>query len=187
MAAGRGMLVAGVAHMSTLRLAHRKDQQKIWERQRLRAGRLFARGWRQADVARRIGVDPRRVNDWHKRWQAGGLQALRSKGPVGGKSKLDQRQWRELERVLKAGPKAAGFDAGGWTLARIASVVAEQFGVVYHRYGLWYLLRRRGWRVQHPTTVARERDEATIAAWRRRQWPRVRKRSTTTWGLDRVR
>jgi transposase len=173
--------------MNTLRLAHRKDQQKVWARQRLRAGRLFARGWRQADVARRIGVDPRRVSDWHQRWQAGGMQALRSKGPVGGKPKLDQRQWRELERILNAGPAAAGFDAGGWTLARIAAVVADRFGVVYHRYGLWYLLRRRGWSVQRPVVAARERDEAAIEAWRRRQWPRVRKRGTTTWGLDRVR
>jgi transposase len=181
------MLKAGVADMSTLRLAHRKDQQKVWERQRLRAGKLFARGWHQADIARRIGVDPQRVNDWYKRWKTGGLEALRSKGPVGGKSKLDQQQWRELERVLKAGPAAAGFDAGGWTLARIACVVAERFGVVYHRYGLWYLLHQRGWSVQHPVMAARERDEAVIEAWRRRQWPLVRKRGTTTWGLDRVR
>jgi transposase len=113
--------------MNTLRLAHRKEQQKVWARQRLRAGRLFARGWRQADVARRVGVDARRVNDWHKRWLAGGMPALRSKGPVGGRPRLDQRQWRELERVLKAGPAAAGFDSGGWTLARIAAVVADRF------------------------------------------------------------
>jgi transposase len=159
----------------------------VWARQRLRAGRLFARGWRQADVARRIGVDPRRVSDWHQRWQAGGMQALRSRGPVGGKPKLDSRQWRELERILNAGPAKAGFDAGGWTLARIAAVVADRFGVVYHRYGLWYLLRRRGWSVQRPVVAARERDEAAIEVWRRRQWPRVRKRGTPTWGLDRVR
>jgi transposase len=67
--------------MNTLRLVHRKDQQKVWARQRLRAGRLFARGWRQADIARRIGVDPRRVNDWHRRWQAGGMQAFAVQGP----------------------------------------------------------------------------------------------------------
>ena len=115
------------------------------------------------------------------------MPALRSRGPVGGKPKLDQRQWRELERILDAGPAKAGFDAGGWTLARIAVVVADRFGVVYHRYGLWYQLRRRGWSVHHPVVAARERDQAAIEAWRRRQWPRVRKRGTTTWGLDRVR
>src|SRR5258705_9276216 len=123
--------------MSTLRLAHRKDQQRVWVRQRLRAGGLFARGWRQADIARQVGVDPRRVCDWHQRWQAGGLEALRSKGPVGGRSKLGQRQWRELERVLKAGPAAARFDAGGWTLARIASVVGDRVGGGLYPYRFW--------------------------------------------------
>ncbi|MEV0136422.1 hypothetical protein AB0H83_49370, partial [Dactylosporangium sp. NPDC050688] len=54
--------------MSTLRLAHRKAQQKVWARQRLRAGRLFVRSWLQADVARQVGVDPRRVSDWYQRW-----------------------------------------------------------------------------------------------------------------------
>src|SRR5258705_10239955 len=136
--------------MSTLRLAHRKDQQKVWARQRLRAGRLFARGWRQADIARQVGVDPRRVSDWHQRWQAGGLEALRSKGPVGGKSKLDQRQWRELERVLKAGPAAAGVDAGGWALARVASGGADRVGGVYHPHGVGDQLHRRGGGGQRP-------------------------------------
>src|SRR2546426_7376000 len=107
--------------MNTLRLAHRKDQQKVWARQRLRAGRLFARGWRQADIARRIGVGPRRVSDWHQRWQAGGVAALRSKGPVGGKSKLDQRRGREPGRGLRARPAGGGFSPGGGTLARIAA------------------------------------------------------------------
>jgi Winged helix-turn helix len=69
---------------------------------------------------------------------------------------------------LNAGPAKAGFDAGGWTLARIAAVVADRFGVVYHRYGLWYLLRRRGWSVQRPVVAARERDEATRRRSRRR-------------------
>jgi hypothetical protein len=52
-----------------------EGQQEVWARQRLRVGTLFARGWHQADITRRTGVDPCRFNDWHKRWKEGTYSA----------------------------------------------------------------------------------------------------------------
>jgi len=33
-----------------------------------------------------------------------------------------------------------------------------------------------GWSCQKPQRRARERDEATIARWRKKEWPRLKKR-----------
>jgi transposase-like protein len=41
---------------------------------------LFAVGVRQAEVARQLGVSAQAVSSWHRRWQIGGMQALRSRG-----------------------------------------------------------------------------------------------------------
>jgi hypothetical protein len=59
-----------------------------------------------------------------------------------------------------------------WTLARIAQVIRERFGVSYTPAGVWVLLHRKGWSVQVPSRQSCERDEAAIEAWRKDQWPR---------------
>ena len=42
---------------------------------------------------------------------------------------LDEAQLAELERVLEAGPLAAGWTDQRWTLARVRDLVAGKFGV----------------------------------------------------------
>ena len=52
-----------------------------------------------------------------------------------------------------------------WTLARVAELVWQRFGVEYTLAGVDVLLHRVGWSVQVPARRAAERDEAAIAAW----------------------
>lgn len=51
-----------------------------------------------------------------------------------------------------------------WTLARIAEVINERFGVRYTLRGTSYLLHWIGWSPQVPKRRAVERDEEAIAA-----------------------
>jgi transposase len=64
------------------RPAAQRQRQRL-EARRLRATKLFAAGVRQAEVARQLGVSAQAVSVWHRRFEAGGAQALRSKGPSG--------------------------------------------------------------------------------------------------------
>ena len=70
---------------------------------------------------------------------------------------------------------AAGFDTERWTQRRIAAVVERTFGVRYHFRSLGRALRARGWSPQRPIPQARERDEALVAAWLKRDWPRIKR------------
>jgi transposase len=62
-----------------------------------------------------------------------------------------------------------------WTLARIADLIDKLFGVRYHPSHVFKLLGRMGWSCQRPTRQAKERDEAAIEQWLRRDWPRIKK------------
>ena len=74
-----------------------------------------------------------------------------SKGPGGGPCKLSPVQVRGLVAVLEAGPAAWGWDEDQcWTLARIAALIGERFGVCYTLAGVACLLHRRGFSVQVP-------------------------------------
>jgi transposase len=145
------------------------------EVRRLRATELFAAGVRQAEVARRLGVSAQAVSVWHRRFEAGGTQALRSKGPSGPAPRLSDQRLAEVERALLAGATASGFIGELWTLERITTVIERLTGVCHHPAHVWALLRHRlGWTVQRPARRAAERDQAAIDQWVNNDWLRIK-------------
>ena len=97
----------------------------------------------------------------------------------GARCRLTPAQLEELQALLEAGPGAWGWTDQCWTLARIAAVVHERFGVDYTVPGVDLLLHRIGWSVQVPARQATERDEEKIAAWREETWPAIKGRRRT--------
>ncbi len=146
------------------------------EERRLAAGRLLRAGrWSQADIAREMGVSEATVTHWKQRLQRAGMRGLCRRPPPGRPSALSAAQWRQLLRLLGRGAVAAGYESERWTLRRIAALVERTIGVRYHFRSLGRALRSHGWSPQQPLPRARERDEALIEAWLRREWPGVKR------------
>jgi len=146
------------------------------EERRLAAARLLrAGGLPQAEIARQLGVSRTAVTQWKRRLAMAGLAGLRRRRSSGRPSRLSAADWGRLLVLLKRGAVAAGFESERWTLRRIASVAERTFGVRYHFRWLGSALRSRGWSPQRPLPRAKERDEALIAAWLRRDWPRIKR------------
>ena len=157
--------------------AYRRNARGLHDRQafehiRMQAGALFAAGRSQAQVARELGVARQVVSRWHARWQAGGLEALRSAGPTGSAPRLSDAQLAAIDQALRQGARAHGFATDHWTLARIRTVIQRLTGVGYHPGHVWKLLRHRlHYRLQRPARRAAERDEQAIARWVAEDWP----------------
>jgi transposase len=83
---------------------------------------------------------------------------------------------RRIERGLKHGPEALGYENSLWTSARAAHLIETECGVQYHPGHAWRILRQLGWSCQRPTGQARERDEAAIRRWKRKRWPQIKKK-----------
>jgi transposase len=147
---------------------------KAARQRRLRAGRLFEQGLRQAEVARRLGTSPQNVSRWHAKWRQGGRAALAGPTRLGRPPRLSEGDWRRVERALLQGAEAHGFDTELWTLPRVAEVVWRLTGVSYHPGHVWWLLRRHRWSPQRPARRARERDDAEVARWVAEEWPRIK-------------
>jgi transposase len=151
------------------------EQRVKRERVRMAAAQMFADGATNPEVARVFRVSAMSVSRWRRAFDAGGAAALVSKGPAGGGCRLTDVQLAQLEVELDAGPAVHGWDADQcWTLARIAALIRERFGVGYTLAGVDYLLHRLGWSVQVPTRRAAERDDDAVVAWRQEQWPVVK-------------
>jgi transposase len=156
------------------RPAAQQERQRLQAR-RLRAAGLFAVGVRQAEVARQLGVSRQAVSLWHARWQTGGTDALRSRGPTGPSPRLSDQQLVQVEQALLEGATANGLTGELWTLDRIAIVIQRLTGVRHHPAHIWALLRYRlGWTVQRPKRRAAERDQDAIDRWVTQDWPRIK-------------
>src|SRR4051812_30392473 len=136
------------------------------EQVRLEAAEWIEEGATDREVAARFRVTRMSVNRWRRALAAGGRAALASKGPGGAHCRLSPAPLDQLQALLDAGPAAEGWDDQCWTLARIAAVVRERFGVDYTLPGVDLLLHRLGWSVQVPARAAAERNEQLISAWR---------------------
>jgi transposase len=150
------------------------------ERVRLAAAEWFEEGATDREVAEHFRVTRMSANRWHRALTAGGRPALASTGAGGARCRLTPAQLAELQALLEAGPGAWGWTDQCWTLARIAAVVHERFGVDYTVPGVDLLLHRIGWSVQVPARRAAERNEEQIAAWREETWSEI-KRPRRTW------
>lgn len=155
----------------------RKGSSEELERRRVEAMALLDQGWSQAEIARRFGVTHGAVSHWKKAYRRDGPEGLKASRHPGPKPKLTDKQRDQLARMLLKGARAHGYRTELWTLSRVAEVIRRRWGVSYDPSGVWHVLRNMGWSCQKPERRARERDEEAIAAWRKKKWPRIKKRA----------
>jgi len=149
------------------------------EQRRLQAAKLLWQGVSQAEVARQVDVHRQSVSRWDRQLQHGGLRALKKAGRAGRKPRLHPEDLRRIERGLKRGPQALGYETSLWTSSRVAHLIERECDVKYHPSQAWRILRQLGWSCQRPTGRALERDEAKIQRWKRERWPELKKRPKT--------
>ena len=146
------------------------------EQRRLRAARLLEKGFSQAEVARRVGVHRQSLSRWAQQLENQGRAGLEQAGRAGRKPRLSAADLERIERALKRGPEAFGYDTGLWTAARVADLIEQECAIAYHPGHVWRLLRQLGWSPQRPTGRAIERDEHAVAQWKRKRWPEIKKK-----------
>jgi transposase len=152
-----------------------RNFEKLEER-RLLAARLLRQGVPQAEVARRVAVHRQSVSRWAEQLAEGGPRALKKAGRAGRKPRLKVADLRRIERGLKRGPQALGYETNLWTAWRVAHLIESACGVCYHPSQAWRILRQLGWSCQRPVGRALERDETKIREWKRKRWLEIKKK-----------
>ena len=145
------------------------------EARRRLAGQLLLEGYDVGEVAEIVGASESSVRRWRRVVAKGGTEALKAKPHPGRKPRLNAKQKRQLIEILLAGPLKAGYQNDLWTCRRVAEVVAKKFHVEYHPDHIGKLLHDLGWTCQKPEQRAREADDAAMARWRKRDWPRIKR------------
>ena len=153
-----------------------KGSADLLEDRRRRALALWDLGLSLNEVGRRIHCAASSVMRWLRARRRGGPHALRVRRSPGRPLKLGLGQRRRLLRLLLKGAPAHGYRTQLWTTARIAEVIWREFGVPYHRDHVGRLMHSLHWSPQKPERRALERDDGAVERWKRKDWPRVKKR-----------
>jgi len=151
------------------------------EERRKRAWALKQEGWPQKDIAAALGVSGGAVSQWLTRArEAGGVEALNRRPAPGMTPRLSGEQRAQLPALLARGAEAYGFRGDVWTARRVAQLIADTFGVRYHRDHVSRVLRQLGWSQQRPVKRATQRNEEAITRWQEERWPALRKKRSRT-------
>jgi transposase len=144
------------------------------ESRRREGMRLLSQGMAQAEVARRCVVSRPTALRWDRQRKSVRGPAWKRR-PLGRRPKLTATGKQRLEKALLQGAQAHGFLNDLWTLPRVAELIQRQSGVRLHPGHVWRVLGRMGWSIQRPAGKAAQRDEATIARWKKHTWPTLKK------------
>jgi len=139
------------------------------------AGQLILEGRDNGEVMEILGVSESSAKRWRRAVEKGGMEALKAKPHPGRKPRLSPKQKRQLVEILLAGPRKSGYPTDLWTCQRVAEVVAKRFHVEYHPDYVGRMLHDLGWTCQKPEQRAREANDAAMARWRKRDWPRIKR------------
>lgn len=145
-------------------------------KKRLKAGRMLLAGKGCAEVARSAGVARQTVYTWKRLLDEGGIDALRAVPERGRPARLADRQLASLRAVLLRSPTEQGFGTELWTLKRVGIVIERLYGVRFGQTQIWRILGSLGFSPQKPEKRALERNEEAVRSWKRRTWPRLKKK-----------
>jgi len=130
------------------------------------------------EVARRIGCAASSVMRWRNAWRRTRRRfPSRLRFSPGRPRRLTRRQERQLVRILLQGAVANGYRTELWDdKASCGSDSKELPHAVPFSTPLANSCIRLGWTHQKPEGRALERNEKAIERWKRKDWPRVKKR-----------
>src|SRR2546426_1388465 len=152
----------------------RRDFQAL-EQRRLRAARLLKKGVHQSEVARQIGAHRQSVSRWAQQLEAAGLSGLRKAGRAGRKPRLSAEDLKKIERGLKHGPEALGYETGLWTAWRDGRLGGAECGERFPGSQAWRLPRQVGVGRQPPRWGDLGREEGKILLLEHKRLPGVKK------------
>ena len=118
---------------------------------------LLDRGWSCERVGAALLLDDDTVRDWHRAYERGGVEGLKSFDHEGGASRLTDEQAIALGDWIDAHCPRSTRTIGAW--------LRRSFGLSYSRSGLIALLHRLGFDYRKPEAMPRGLDDAKQQAF----------------------
>jgi transposase len=134
---------------------------------RLLAIAMVLEGVSRADAARLNGMDRQTLRDWVHRYNAGGVEGLRSRVSPGRPSALSAEQMGELRVMVLEGPDPERNQVYRWRCADLRDEIAARWSVRLHERSVGRLLRRLSMTRLQPRPYHPKKDAAAQEAYKK--------------------
>src|SRR6266566_5890550 len=145
---------------------------------RLHGVLLVAQGMTCPEVGHLLGDAPRTVEYWVRRFEREGLTGLTEGERPGRPSRLSAAQIKEINRVLRARPSAAGLRANLWDGKTLSAWIEKKYGIQLGVRPCQRLFRHFGFRLRKPRPMIaranlslqkahKKTPEVDAGSWRR--------------------
>ncbi len=125
------------------------------------------------EVSLLLDVGEQTVRDWLHAFVSQGVASLFYQLPPGRPPKLTATQRQELQRVVTAGPEAAGYSSCCWTSAMIADANKLRFKVDYHPRYVSHLLKGLGFSFQKARFTSEHLNAHEAIIWLEETWSEI--------------
>jgi len=137
---------------------------------------LITQGLNCYDVAHILGQDPRTIERWVKRFEKSGFSGLHEGEREGRPRRLNEAQWKAVNRDLRRSPRDFGYKQNIWD-GKLLSHHLETF----HKVDLGVrqcqrLFRQMGFRLRKPRPLIAHADPAAQAAFKKTSSTRSRRK-----------
>ncbi len=136
-------------------LEFQKSAPDHWTWKRSVIFRLASTGYNNLEIQEITGIDEKNIRDWINRFNAlgfPGLLRLRGK-TINNTGKLTSEEIGYLKEILRNPPSLFGYDVFAWTAKLVWQLIADIFGVKYHRRHIYWLLGRIGFKLVKPYLI----------------------------------
>ena len=127
---------------------------------RLHGVLLVAQGMTCPEVARLLGDAPRSIENWVHRFDQEGLAGLTEGERPGRPSRLDEKQVKEINRVLRSKPSDAGMRVNLWDGKTLSAWIDKAYGVQLGVRQCQRLFRQLEFRLRKPRPLLARADPA---------------------------
>ena len=162
-----------------LRKTARKEKNSTVAR-RILALALVLEGSERKTAAESCGMDRQTLLDWVHRYNAEGLAGLRSRRPMGPRSRLTTEQQAELAALVEAGPDPEQHGVVRWRRVDLRDELERRFGVKLHERSVGKVLAKLGYRRLSVRPRHPQADEAAQEAFKKTLLRPSRHRSPLT-------
>lgn len=134
---------------------------------RLLALALVIDGYSRSEAARLNGMDRQTLPDWVHRYNAEGVEGLKSRPGPGRKPALSEAQMEELRELVIEGPDPAIHEVVRWRCVDLQGEVARRFSVAVHENTVGRWLHELGLTRLQPRPVHPLKDPEAEATFKK--------------------
>jgi transposase len=134
---------------------------------------ILGKGIGLEECATLESISVQTIYNWLKAFLLHGVASLGYRVSPGRKPKLTKSQKRELVKLIKAGPLAAGYGTACWYSLLVQDLIYRRYGVLYNRHYVCQLLHNLGFSFQKARFVSSHLDSERRKTWLESTWPEV--------------